>query len=472
MMNLPKITVYIPSHNYGKFLEQAIESVMRQSVNNWELLLIDDNSADNTSEVLNLYRGDPRIRLFRTDGIGLIGVANLALNEAQGEYIIRLDGDDYFDENILLVLSHYLDQNPSAALVFPDFYLVDANGGIISLERREKLYQQNHMLDVPANGACTLVRTQILKDAGGYRTDIDAHDGFDLWVKMCRQFKCANINLPLFFYRRHGKNLTEKNYRIFNARRHIKRFMITPEMEQHRPVIALIPCRRNYDFMPDAWSAEIGGKTLLCKSLEIAVASDVFDEIVVACDTEAVREEMMKFSDERISFFLRESEETIRSRSIVDTMERATFIPDPERRGITVLVHNQAPFKTTAGIEEAVYTTLLNNADSAIAVREVKDPIYKRTANGIKAINPENNLNSDFDMLFIETRTILAAMNRNFPRGMLLGNSVVNFVVPDEESFFIKSKRDLQIARAIAELDVDGNNGNQDVLDSLEVEKL
>ncbi|MGD9080864.1 MAG: glycosyltransferase family A protein, partial [Desulfobacterales bacterium] len=97
-MNKPLITVYIASHNYGKFLEHAIESVLKQTVDNWELLIINDDSHDDTEEVMKLYASDPRIRLYKTTGIGLPAVCNLALKKAKGNYIIRLDGDDFFDE--------------------------------------------------------------------------------------------------------------------------------------------------------------------------------------------------------------------------------------------------------------------------------------------------------------------------------------------------------------------------------------
>ena len=90
-MKKVKVTAYITSHNYGKYLQDAIESVLRQTIDCWELLLFNDDSADNTQSIIDLYKGDERIRIFNTDGIGLSSVANLALKYSGGEYIIRLD---------------------------------------------------------------------------------------------------------------------------------------------------------------------------------------------------------------------------------------------------------------------------------------------------------------------------------------------------------------------------------------------
>ncbi|HOY68968.1 MAG TPA: glycosyltransferase family 2 protein, partial [Candidatus Ozemobacteraceae bacterium] len=199
-----KISVYIASHNYGKYLQEAINSVLRQSIGGWELILINDNSFDNTQEIMELYRGDPRVSILTTNGIGLPAVANLALKVAKGEYLIRLDADDVFDENILLVLSNKLDRDPDVALVFPDYFLVDETGGFIIYEGRGALHKSNHMFDMPANGACTMIRRSVLEKLGGYREDLGAQDGLDLWLKVIKEYKCANINLPLFYYRRHG----------------------------------------------------------------------------------------------------------------------------------------------------------------------------------------------------------------------------------------------------------------------------
>ncbi|HIC05038.1 MAG TPA: glycosyltransferase family 2 protein, partial [Nitrospirales bacterium] len=145
---MPLITVYIASRNYGHFLGDAIESVLQQTIDNWELLLIDDGSIDDTSRVIDLYREHPKVRVHRTEGIGLPAVNNLALREAKGEYIIRLDGDDMFDLHILQILASHLDRDSELALVFPDYYLVDESGEIFAHERRQKLYSNDHLMDV------------------------------------------------------------------------------------------------------------------------------------------------------------------------------------------------------------------------------------------------------------------------------------------------------------------------------------
>lgn len=448
---MKKITVYIISHNYGKYLFDAIESVLRQVYQEWELLVFDDNSNDNTQEIINMYKNDPRVRTFKTKGVGLPAVANLALENSTGDLIIRLDGDDFFDENILLVLEAYLRKHPEVALVFPDYYLIDEGGHVIVHEKREKLIESNHLLDAPPNGACTLIRKKVLLEIGGYREDLGAQDGFDLWSKVKDKYGGMNVNLPLFYYRRHGQNLTNKSYRILNARRQIKKDAIKDQLKNYSPINAIIPCRKFYDFKEDLWDSKINGISLLERKLSLLSKSDLFDNIIVASDTEDVLSTINKYSDSRIKFFKRDLDETIRSRSLISTLYRISESYDEEFKGISVICYLPSPFVTLESIQESIYTLVLNDSDSSIGVEEIREPVFIRTPYGLKPINYLNGLKqrSDYDIIYVESNLAIASKNKNFKTGSIIGPTSVNFVVTPEERFFIDSEKKIQIAELL-----------------------
>jgi len=448
-VNSPLITVYIPSHSYGRFLANAIDSVLRQSYENWELIVIDDGSTDSTADVMNLYRGHPQISLHRTIGIGLPAVCNFALSEAKGDCIIRLDSDDVFDENILLVLGTHLMKNPNVALVFPDYYLLDDFGEIYAHETRQRLYQDNHMLDMPPHGACTLIRKKVLEELGGYRLDLGVQDGFDLWSRIRSKYKIANVSLPLFYYRRHGKNLTTNTHRILAARRQIKKDAIHEKIKGFPTVTAVIPCRRNYDFVTDLWKRQINGKTLLERDIEVCLASDIIDRVVVTCDNPDIEDVVRQYNDERLNFFLRDTKSTIPTSSIVPTLESIVSSFDPGLEGITVLRFIQTPFVTTDTLDEAVTSLIMNDADSSYGVEAINSKLFRRTPHGLEALNQDKVIYSDFDTIFRDANTFTAVLNRNFARGTLTGSSVVSFEVSAAECFFIDSEQRIKIAEML-----------------------
>ena len=450
IMKKPKITVYVVSHNHEKYLSDALESVLRQTIDGWEFLIIDDGSEDKSREIIDLYKGDDRVQIFHTDGIGLPSVCNLALEKARGEYIVRLDGDDIFDENILLVLSNYLDSNPETALVFPDYFLIDEFNEIFAHERRNKIFDTNHVVDIPPNGACTMIRINMLKEAGGYREDLGAQDGFDMWTKISEKHKTGNVNLPLFYYRRHSDNLTNRVQFIHNAKRQIKHDAIHADLEKNKPFIVVIPCRKNYDFCEDVWKQGVGSQTLLEVAIEESLASKIIDHVVVACDNQEAADVVKSYSDKRLSFYLRQSKETIRSQKITPVIKAIVEELDPEFLGITALRYIQSPFVNKETIEEAVYTLILNSVDSTVGVEAITRPVYKRTAFGLEDLNPARQFKTDFDQVFLEANTVFATRNLNLKFGSLTGSKRANFLVSSDECYFIDTHKKLKIAQIMA----------------------
>lgn len=450
---MPKITVYIASHNYGRFVGESIESVLRQTYDDWELLLFNDNSSDNTDQVYSLYENDERIKIINTTGVGLTRIANMATQNSTGDYLIRLDGDDIFDENILLVLSNYLDRNVDVGLVFPDYYLIDESGGIFSEERRAEVYHNNHILDVPAHGACTMIRKTVLQEIGGYREDLGAQDGFDVWVKSIRAYKAGNVNLPLFYYRRHGSNLTGDKSRIFNARRAIKKDASLEQLAGVSEITAVIPCREKYDIYQDIWNIPIDAKrTLLDIAMQRCIESSLFKHIVILSDTDKVLKTMQKYDDQRLKFVQRSVDSTIRSKPVTISLNNVIDELGLVDNGIMLMSYIQAPFVSLDSMEESVYTLLVNNADSSFAVEEIEHSLYKRSPHGLSPINNLGRLKSEFDIIYSDSSTSLATRNKNVKSGSLLGSTSVNFVVPKKESFFIHTKEDLEIARILFKL--------------------
>lgn len=439
-----KITVYITSHNYEKFLPEAIESVISQTDNDWELFLIDDASSDGSFAIMQQYENDSRISALRTTGIGLAKIANLALKNANGKYLIRLDADDFLDENALLVMGRALDANANAALVAPDYYMIDAYGDIFMHHRNSSRNVDIFESDLPPHGACSLMRVSALRAVGGYDEHVPAQDGLDIWMKLKDKYDILNTNLPLFYYRRHDKNLTENQDRIFNARRQIKaNFLEVKNLAPSGPINVILPCRKYYDFTLDLWSSKFQGESLLAHNVRTCLDSRFVDNVIVACDNPKAASVLDEIDDPRLQFRLRPERTTLRTANLATSMLPVVSEFDPGLTGCVMFRALQTPFISSDTINEALNTLLLNECDSAVGVEEIDCQLFKRSSYGLTPINRYGRFRTDFDIVYRDVLGCIALRAKNLKIGSLYGTKINSYVVPRNEIFTIKSTQDL-----------------------------
>ena len=133
---MAKITVYIVSHNYGRFLEEAIQSVITQTFKNWELIIFDDNSSDDTYSIASEYANDTSIKVIKNnENCGLQKIANMAIVQAQGDYLLRVDADDHLHPAALETLYEAISSDKNYKMAYSDFYYTDEFGNILGLEK-------------------------------------------------------------------------------------------------------------------------------------------------------------------------------------------------------------------------------------------------------------------------------------------------------------------------------------------------
>jgi CMP-N-acetylneuraminic acid synthetase len=176
----------------------------------------------------------------------------------------------------------------------------------------------------------------------------------------------------------------------------------------------------------------------------------MFDHIVVTSDNPETAEAVHRFSDPRLRFVLRDPKSTIRTASVVSTLEMIARDLDPELKGMTVLRYIQSPFVTVDTLEEAATSLAMNDADSATGVEEIEQTVFRRTPYGLEILNKRGQVRTDFDMIYRDVRTCVATRNRNFTNGSLLGSKIVSFIVSAAECFFIDSEHKLHIARVMS----------------------
>lgn len=240
------VSIYVVNHNYGHFLEDALNSVAQYyGDDQFEILLFDNGSTDNSPKIINKFQ-HVIDRVYLQENIGLTATCNKALEVAQGKYIIRLDADDYFNyQGVEKLLK--LAEKENLDLCFGNYEIVNSKG--VSLKKVQRVgVKDNRVLHRPSHGACTLVRREFLRSQGGYFNAFDRQDGYDLWLKAIYNGRIGFSEDLIFKYRNHGNNLTSNWDSILLTRRSIKKMFFQERIKIIDPVLYKIDLRNiNFD---------------------------------------------------------------------------------------------------------------------------------------------------------------------------------------------------------------------------------
>lgn len=454
----PKVTVYITCRDYGRFVEQAIESVYHQLYDDWELLIIDDGSVDDSAEIIDqLAKQDSeRVRtVHNVNPMGLPACANMAMDLAKGQYLIRLDADDYLDESALLTMATFLDKNPNTALVFPNYIYIDEDGSYLGLEHRNRVNTESKVLDLPAHGACTMVRKRVLKAVGGYNAEHQAQDGHQVWFKILHRYKIANVATALFYYRQHSASLSRNQDRLLEARRQIKREVAARhDGDVKVRVVGVIPARNMNTEIDNVCLTPLGGRTLIDYTLEAASASSALDHILVASDDLEVLEHCQHTPG--ILSYQRTLDLSLSHTKLVEVMrdavrhleEELDIYPD-----VLVMLNVHAPMTLGTDIDEAVDTLLLLDVDSVSSVYEDRDLHFTHGQYGMTPLNwgALNDLYLEREALYVDTGAMKVIWRDVLSGPSLFGTAFGHVIVPWERSFIVRDSFSLKLIEELIE---------------------
>jgi glycosyltransferase involved in cell wall biosynthesis len=210
-----RVSVIIPCYNQGAFIRDALMSVFEQSVDDLEVVIIDDGSDDGTTPGILDRLHSPRVRVVRQDNRGLPAARNAGIEAARGSLVVTLDADDELHPSFIATLSAALENHPDAAYahcwaeLFGDTHMMWAT-------RPYNPYQL--MLSNSVVG-CVLMRREACLSVGGYDASMThGNEDWDLWIRlMAAGFGAVQVREPLFRYRKHGVSMsveTEARYEM------------------------------------------------------------------------------------------------------------------------------------------------------------------------------------------------------------------------------------------------------------------
>lgn len=200
---MPTVSVIMPAYNAQRTVGEAIESVLRQTFGDFELIVIDDGSTDGTADVIEGYAADPRIRFLKNPrNSGVSATRNYGIREAVGEWIAFLDSDDLWREDKLELQLGLLEKYPDAALTYTASSFISSEGepfGYI-MEAEEKIDRRTLLKKNLISCSSAMIRADVMK---GIQMPGDRmHEDYYVWLTVLERYDFAyGINLPLLIYR-------------------------------------------------------------------------------------------------------------------------------------------------------------------------------------------------------------------------------------------------------------------------------
>ncbi len=206
---MAKVSVIIPTFNRANYICETIDSVLSQTYKDYEIIVVDDGSTDNTKEVISKY--NEKIRYFYQENKGVSAARNYAISNAKGEYVAFLDDDDIWLQNKLEKQIDVLDKNPDLGFVCSDTYVIDGSGKIINLWKRgihnhetfESLYEADFTFTLTV-----VARRRCLEEVGFFDETLSISQDYDLWLRLAKKYAFKHIGSPLAKYRLHAKNVS------------------------------------------------------------------------------------------------------------------------------------------------------------------------------------------------------------------------------------------------------------------------
>lgn len=219
----PCVSIVLPTYNGREYIRESIDSILAQSYTDWELILVDDCSADGTAEILEKYAAqDTRISVVHNEVKQKLPQSlNIGFFRAKGKYLTWTSDDNRYLPDALKIMVKYLEENKEAMVIRSDYFFIDAQGKRVG---ESAGYSNHNMYAYNCFGACFLYRKEVWEVVGKYSAAAFGVEDYDYWLRILDNFgRIDSIGERLYEYRRHGGSLSET-----------KRYMVLSELAKLR----------------------------------------------------------------------------------------------------------------------------------------------------------------------------------------------------------------------------------------------
>ncbi|MGB1288320.1 MAG: glycosyltransferase family 2 protein, partial [Aggregatilineales bacterium] len=201
------VSVVLPVYNGERYLALSIDSVLAQTFEAWELIIVDDCSTDKTPQIAQGYTArDPRIRYIRHEhNKKLPGALNTGFNGAQGRYHTWTSDDNIYRPHALTTMVDFLQSHSGIDLVYTDYSFIDENGDISGFS---PVADKALLVKKAVVGTCFMYKREIHEKLNGYDENLFTIEDYDFWLRASMYFELAPLHEDLYLYRQHPGTLT------------------------------------------------------------------------------------------------------------------------------------------------------------------------------------------------------------------------------------------------------------------------
>ena len=241
--NLPTVSVIIATYNREKFIGAAVESVLKQTYKDFEVIIIDDGSNDSTKEIIANLK-DPRIRYYYQENKGRSIARNIALGLAKGKYITFLDSDDLYLPNKLEIQFDYMERNPNIYMIYTSAYCMDELGKDLNHKYEAntsgKIYKDiAFFIPVTITLPTVMVRRQVFEKAGNFDEVMYRFEDTDMWRRISKHYEIGAMPEFTCRLRTHSDNhlLNQDPVKIASALKYYSLKILNEDQEYGIPFL-------------------------------------------------------------------------------------------------------------------------------------------------------------------------------------------------------------------------------------------
>ena len=212
---MPLISIVVPTYNRKDYLRLCLQAIQNQSYPNYEIVVMDDGSTDDTCKMV--MSEFPQVRYFYQQNAGTAAAKNAAVSMAQGEYIVFIDSDDVFLPDAVEKLYHALPQDQAMACSYGHYLTIDADGNLQTTKNKIKHFPSGMILKdllrhIIVTNCGTMIPRQLFLDVGGFDCDLRVAEDYKLFLTIAEHVPFYAVQDPIYLRRRHNSNLSSASY--------------------------------------------------------------------------------------------------------------------------------------------------------------------------------------------------------------------------------------------------------------------